>query len=145
MATQLAAGPANACTPDQLEAVEAGLPDPGYVAVRLRRIGGDACVIRLYPATAIQDSGGITLVESRQMPGGPEFYPLEGELLFDLAWSVQCPRPTLLRPLTALIAFVESGPRTRVGLPDSFVPDCVLSSGGMGVGPAFSLDGGVGG
>lgn len=145
-ATEVALAPVNACHSDQIEATEVGMGEPGFVSVRVRRIGGDPCVIRLYPTTAIDDAGGITLVRSRPVPGPPEFYPLKGDLLFDLSWTIVCPRPTLLRPLTAWIAFAEPEARIRVGLPDSYVPDCVLYSPGMGVGPGFNLDeGGTGG
>ena len=148
--TEAAVAPENACSPDQIEVVKVEMGDPGWVGVRIRPVGADSCAIRLYPDTAIQDSGGITLVESRQMPGGPEFYPLEDELFFDLAWSVECPRPTLMHPLTAWIGFAPLGSRTAAMLPDKFVPACVLFSAGMGVGPGFSLngeggEGGIGG
>jgi hypothetical protein len=141
-ATEVALTPVNACHSDQIEATDMGIGEPGFVSVRVRQIGGDPCVIRLYPTSTIDDAGGITLVRSRPVPGPPEFYPVKGDLLFDLSWTVVCPRPTLLRPLTAWIAFAEPEAPLRVGLPDSYMPDCVLYSAGMAVGPGFSLDGG---
>jgi hypothetical protein len=134
------------CHADQIEATDVGIGEPGFVSVRVRQIGGDPCVIRLYPTSTIDDGGGITLVRSRTVPGPPTFYPFKGDLLFDLSWTVVCPRPTLLRPLTAWIEFAEPGARIAVKLPDSYVPNCVVYSPGMEVGPGSSLDqGGSGG
>jgi hypothetical protein len=140
--TEGASAPSADCRSDQIQLIDVEMgSEPGFVAVRVRPVVGEACVIQLYPPALIQNAGGQTLATSRNMTGASEFYALDRELAFDVGWSVVCPSPKVLRPLVASVAFADPGSPTRVPLPDAFRPDCVLFSPGMEVTPGFDLNG----